>query len=466
MQATWRLTTSNFLEGSAVDPFNITVRPMTNEVASLFSYWSSVITSGGNAYKLQTLPDRVKSVTPIYAVRDEYLSNALRYDHCLYAISSFVSSRLQHVNKLQLKGLQNPAHYMAKSVGLIRRRLEECGNSDSEVDNPTIGAIALIALADWTSGDLAAARIHLKTLSKLIDLIDFNSPTGSYMIESIRTADFQVAVEGHTKPMLCAVPSFEPLSRERITELKQEIQIAIQKGSIQDAGVASHLGYDLPPPDDILGDLARTLDLRLGWALEKILDTNTFASTLHPIIRNMLDVITIMKAVWRLETAEVKDARYMCRWGRTQGHFLFTYGYNHADDDPTPQVLLTDCVRIALLVVLTLSTNRMGRRAAQRIGYELFEACQRYDFEVSASDVLAGKAYLWALMTAAVAVEDGTFVKYWLLQQAASTALHLDLTSYEDLHEAMTGFLYSWTYSLQTMRDVLIIIEMGGTAEW
>ena len=66
-------------------------------------------------------------------------------------------------------------------------------------------------------------------------------------------------------------------------------------------------------------------------------------------------------------------------------------------------------------------------------------------------------------MTAAMVAEDGSEARSWLLHRAADIAMQLDLTSYEELDEVMTGYLYSWTFSIAVMRDILDIIDSRTT---
>ena len=458
MQYKWQLDPANFLEGSAVDPFNCAVRPMTAEADTLLKYYSAFVSSGYTPYKLNHLPSKFQSVTPIGTIMDDYMSNAIVHEHCLYALFAFTSVRVFHIMKLRLKGLKSPQYYMTQAVASLRVRLEEIQRSEAPIDRATIGAIAQLALADWTKGDLATARIHLNTLASMLGYVDIEDVRGRFMIETIRTADFQVALEDGSLPLLSAVPSFEPMPRERIRWLEEQVKQAAFLEKNEPDNVASRLGREPTPPSEILDDLQITLDYRMGWALEELLKSGDVESGLNPIIHCMLDVTTIAKAVWRLGVASIADARYMCRWGRTQLHFLHTYGFDHAGDDPTPQALLTNCVRLALLIVGTLCTNRLSKRTAGRIGFELCEACRHIDPSLPMSR-LAWTAYLWALITAATVTDDVSDIRGWLISRAADIAFNLDLTSYEDLDEAMVGFLYSWTFSIQVMREVLDMVD-------
>jgi hypothetical protein len=433
----------------------------------MLSYFGSTQTAGGNAYKLQYLPRNLRNVTPVNAVRDEYIANALQYEYCLYALFSYMASRLYHVTKLRLKGLKDPSYYHAKSIALLRERLEECQNTGEPIDNATIGAIVQIALADWTKGDLAAARIHLKTLADLMQYVDISTPTGRFMSETIRTADFQVAVEGDTQPLLSAVPSFEPVSRERIIQLEKEVANDIQSSPPEYISIAAALGESQQLPEDVLADLPRTLTLRMGYALEEILKTDTIINpALHHIIRNMLDCLTVAKAVWILQTATLKDTGWHCRTFRTQGHWLFTYGYAHAYDTPTPRNLLTDCLRLALLIALSLCTNRMASRAAQNIDHRLLLACQKYEMGSSVAGELGQNTYLWCLLTGALVAEEGSDVKMWFMSRAADAVVMAGLEAFDDVHEAMSGFLWSWTYYLPTVRGVLEIVDLRSGEVW
>lgn len=337
MQSKWHPEPVNFLEGSAVDPFNTIVHPMTAEADVLLKYYSAFVSTGHTPYKLQHLPGKFRGLMPIPSVIDDHMSSAIRYEHCLYALFAFTSVRLSHVMKVRLRGIKSPHFYMVQAVSTLRRRLEEIQKSDAPIDRATIGAIAQLALADWTSGDLAKARIHINTLANLLGYVDIGDVRGCFKIETTRTADFQMALEDGTVPLLSAQPSFEPMPVERIRWLEDQVSQAAADEKLESKDVASRLGREPTLPSEILDDGHLTLDYRMGWALEEMLETDVVDHGLHPIIRSMLDVTTIGKAVWRLGVASVADARYMCRWGRTQLHCLHTYGFDHAGDDPTPQ---------------------------------------------------------------------------------------------------------------------------------
>ena len=459
MQSEWRPGPVNVLEGFAVDPFNALVHPMTAEADILLKYYSAFVLTGHTPYKLQHLPGKFRGLTPIQSVIDDHMSSAIRYEHCLYALFAFTSVRLSHVMGIRLKGVQSRHFYMAQAISALRSRLEEIQESHTPIDRATIGAIAQLALADWTSGDLGRARMHITTLANLLGYVDVGDVRGRFMIETIRTADFQVALEDGALPLLSAQPSFEPMPVERIKWLEAQVNQAAAHENDETQTVASRLGREPTSPSEILDDLPLTLDYRMGWALEEMLETAIVDHGLHPIIRSMLDVTTIGKAVWRLGVASVADARHMCRWGRTQLHCLHTYGFDHAGDIATPQGLLTNCVRLALLIVGTLCTNRLSKRTAQRIGFELFEACGRIDLNLQMPR-LAWTAYLWALLTAATVAEHTSEVRKWLITRAAESATELGLTTYEDLDGVMIGFLYSWTFSIRVMREILDLIDM------
>ena len=465
MQSEWLLNPVSFLKGSAVDPFNSTIRPMSTEANSLLKYYSGFVSSGYITFKLQHLPAKFRNLLSIQAINDDYLSNAVQYEHCLFALYAFSAVRLSHVMKIRLMGLRSPQYYMAQAVTALRHRLDELQQSGSAIDRATIGAIAQLALADWTAGDLTTARIHVNSLVSTLGFVDIEDVRGRFMIETIRTADFQIALEHGSFPLLSAVPSFEPMSRERLKWLGEQVREALTAEKAQSPDIASRLGRETPRPSELLDDLDITLDYRMGWALEEILNTDLIDSGLHPVIQADLEVLTIAKTVWRLGVASVADARYMCRWGRTQLHFLHTYGFEHAADEPTPQASLTNCIRLSLLIIGTLCTNRMSERTTHLIVFELFEACRCFDLSLQMPR-LARLAYLWSLVTAATVADETPQTRTWLINRAADTAIQLDLTKYEELDEAMIGFLYSWTFSIQVMRDVLDAIDSRSMVPW
>ena len=148
----------------------------------------------------------------------------------------------------------------------------------------------------------------------------------------------------------------------------------------------------------------------------------------------------------------------MCRTARSMVHRLWTYGWDHANDPDDLEHMLTDCVRLALLIMLTLATNRMASRAVIALGQDLCTACQRLELPGDATE-LQRRTYLWILVTGVLVAMEASPEKSWLLYEAAITASGQGLTSYEALHEAMTEFIYSWTMQMQNLQQVISTIE-------
>ncbi len=175
---------------------------MTEDVDILMKYFAAAQSAGGNAYKLHLLPSYVQDVVHIDRFVQLSWSNYLRYEHCMYAMMAFMAVRLLVVTKVRLSTIKSPEHYMEKAITSLRQKLQDCQNPGLEVDPATISAMNQIALADWTSGNLAAARIHLQVLSNLVQYIDVEQARGRLMVESIRTLDLQVALEMKEAPFL------------------------------------------------------------------------------------------------------------------------------------------------------------------------------------------------------------------------------------------------------------------------
>ena len=461
----WRLTLPTALS-STVDPFNSTPVRLTDEAKILMNYFSAAQSAGGNAYKLHLLPDyvqdavRVNSV--VWAAEDVYL----QYEHCMYSMMAFMSVRLLVITKVRLNSLKEPEYYMKKAIMSLRRKLRECENSGLELDYATIGAMTQIALADWAAGNLLTARIHLKVLSTLVPYVDLEQPRGRHLIEAIRTLDLQVALEARKLPFLSAAPSFEPLSRTRISQIKGLLDLVAEKATCsRNQGceeLAIRLGRDPTPPADIMADCDITLDFRLGTKLEQALETGVLQPSIHPIIVDVLDCLTIAKLVWRTKQATAKDARWMCRTARTMVHCLWTYNCDQMGLYNDFRHHLTNCVRLALVIMLTLATNRMASRAVAVLGEELCMACQQVNISGNASD-LEQQMYLWTLLTGLLVTSKGSYEHEWFLCEASTTSSGLGITTYELLHEVMTGFLYSWTMQMQSLQEVIRAIEYGSS---
>ena len=463
LRQNWFVTPVNTVSHSTVDPFNTTLVPITEEVDTLMKYFAAAQSAGGNAYKLHLLPEYVQDAVMVDRVVQSFWNNFLRYEHAMYAMMAFMAVRLLVITKVRLSNIKSPDHYMQKAITSLRRRLQECQNPALEADHATMGAMTQIALADWTSGNLGAARIHLSVLSNLVQHVDVEEMTGRLMVESIRTVDLQVALETRQMPFLPAAPSFEPLSRGRINQVKRLLDhVARNNRTMNESSpddMATRLGQDPKPPHDILEDCSITLDFRLGNKLEEALESDILYPSIRPVLRNVLDCLTLAKFLWRTSEATSKDVRWMCRTARTMVHHLWTYGWDHANDPHDTQHRLTDCVRLALVILLTLATNRLASRAVGGLGQELYMAYQRLEMPCNASK-LQRRLYLWTLITGVFVARESSHEKSWLLYEAAAAARGLGLTSYEALHDAMTDFIYSWTMQMESLQQVASMIEV------
>jgi hypothetical protein len=124
---------------------------------------------------------------------------------------------------------------------------------------------------------------------------------------------------------------------------------------------------------------------------------------------------------------------------------------------------LTECVRLSLLIILTLATNNFAARVIPILGSRLYTACQDICL-LSGSTVAERRLYLWTLITAMMGFAKGIRERQWLVAQAAIFAIELDCKTYEDLHDVCNGYLYTWTIQMEDLMDVVRAVEKGERA--
>jgi hypothetical protein len=464
LQGNWRVVNNNFIQGASIDPFARTAVAMNTDHEAFLKYYSIAQMGGGNLYKLHYLPSHVQEIIRPEVIRDEIMANAFLHKHCLYALMAFMSVRMLVVSRRKVTVLKGPTYYMHMAICTLREKIIEHEKSGTAIDRNTICGILQIALADWTSGDLSAARAHIRVLAQLMPFVCRRDDRGMNLNEIIRTLDLEVALESSTTPFLPAMADPDPMTHFRLDQIKRRLNVvaAHYEPSSQSAlpfGNQYALSGILSKPTDIMADLTTTLDFRIGTVFEEALDANVLEEAFHPTLRDFIDCLTVAKYVWRTPDATVKDARWMCRAARLAIHQMLAYTCDLPHHRQNVRSALTECTRLALLIMLTLATNRMAVRAVKSLGQGLRLACARADRHLMESDV-ENKLFLWALMTAAFALADSNNDTLWLIRRAARLAyLRLGLASLEELHETMTLFLYSCSMQASTLREVMVYVD-------
>jgi hypothetical protein len=458
------LINNNFIQGSSVDPFARTPVAMNTDYDILLKYYLTAQMEGGNLLNLSFFPSHVRNIVRPEVIRDEIVTNAILHKQCFYALMAFMSVRMSVISKTHLTALKPAPYYMYLAISALREKILEHQKSQSMVDRKTICGMLQIALAEWTAGNLVAARTHIRVLVQLMPVSCLKDDQGMNLTEIIRVLDLEVALELSSMPFLAPPKDPDPIPSFHYDQITQRLKIALEnhernRESVHNACKQYNLSSTSSKPTYILADVATTLDLRLGYGYEEAINPDILDENFAPILRDLIQCLAVAKYIWCTPYATTNDARWMCRTARSVVHRLTIYSCDRRQHMHTSTSALTECTRFALLIMLTLAMNRMADRAVTNLGQELRLACARVDRNVLESD-MANKVFLWTLVTGAFALRNSSKDELWFIHQAAHlSSSRLGLASSNALHETMTLFLYSCSMQMPTLNRVIAYLH-------
>lgn len=224
---------------------------------------------------------------------------------------------------------------------------------------------------------------------------------------------------------------------------------------------------------------------------------------LAPVLRDILDVLTVAKCVWRTPNATKRDADWMCKRARALVHRLLLLPANPFFGHKTISARKAEVLRIALLLILIRCTNRVAFRSARPNMRRLQHALNAIDKDWSSKTTSLGteaemtgsfqsqpqppaspfssywssplneplgqplrnlhsKQYnenallLWALMTGHFNAQ-GEPEESWFLERAPYVAeTHLGIHDYDGLDDFMSQYFYSRTRQQQSLTIVAL----------
>ena len=442
---------------------------ITSEELRVIEYYRFALSSGGNAWNSEVLPAKLRSSKQAtsMAVCNMMTRNALAHVHCMYALKAFISIRMRVISNMRTSSERDALFHMCQAISAIRKVLLETQKAHKVVEWFTILSIHQLTMANWYSGDLEAARAHIGAVASLEMQLSPEEPWQGFMMESMRTADIQVAIELGTTPH---IPAKSPDKASFSTRLR-EMQAYLRQEA---AGISDHQDVQaLHSPEqsrfhqeNVLADAAVTMNLKLGLGLHVACKCNVLDGGMRSIILDFVDCLTIAKFVWRTSLAQKEDAAYMCTLARFLEHKLATY-------TPLPRVSdvvrhLSECVRLALLIMLTCARNRMSRRALPRVGSDLVGALNRLQEcwphldrdSLILDDCYPRNLLLWLYATAAFALHDCSEEIYLCGCAATLASMSPSCGDYGSLHQVMSRFVYSSTTQKHTLLKISAACDM------
>ncbi|KIW38942.1 uncharacterized protein PV06_08763 [Exophiala oligosperma] len=508
----------NWLPGSGVDPFSATPFPITRHVEALIKYYWIFAMTGAHNDKTEILPPRLQPVNRYTTVRDNALQGAMQSRIRFVSIMVIMAARMVHISRIPTIGSPPPEYYLQMTLHEVRGRMMECQDQGISDDASLLRAVQCLALAEYICQRYDAANVHLQAAKKLLPMKPSGHPSDAFTREGIVNIDNLVCIETGRLPIFPVLYDPGPLDEARMTAIREDVMnhSRYRVG----ANIPFPFGSDIPDATrpssafvshevDILVDAPMILDWDLGSGFERALAAGAIPPLMTPIVRDLLDVLTVAKYVWRTPDARKEDADWMCKRARAFVHHLLLLPANPDFVENTIKSRKAEALRIAVLLMLIRCTNRVSFRSATP-NMRLLQ-CALYGIDMNwsndvfrldqtnlpkdskdsspspsvspascssrTSSPLLGpfgpalrsvqtrqydenELLLWILLTGHFTAQ-GEPEEAWFLERASYVAQHhLRIDTYDGLHEFMGRYFYSKTQQKHSLDVVALHLSL------
>lgn len=497
MQSRWRVTripVNNITEGSAFDPFVSSVVPITAPMYSVIQFARKAILNGAGGYKLSVFSDQLKPMGEMYEAAVHYtLHSTIRYKHIIYPLLAAFSRFMPQADALPTESSQHPDLYLQLGSEAVRTAItEHMGNKD--ILSSVATGVHFLVSAAALSGRTEEVMIHLNAFLKFLPYVNTKTLVGYWEVDLMHSWAVRVAIVRDQAPLIkvaiCDPGHFPPSRMARFRQQLEYMRGIPKIHSTLDADVnifcrkAPRLQFDL------LRNPLEDFDLDLGSSLETLVHTHQFYSAMLPIVRNVLDCLTVAKIIWRApEIATKQDADWLCKRSRVVLHESLSLAGVKRIDTSTFGGQQAACFRqtlnIVLMGVISRQLHFSRRELADRLrgllvpivelDWRTQQRQQQQEEEnggtevpVAASSHLANTSsqfnehemLLWMLLTG-YWIAAGTPDSEWFAEHAANVAVRrLSLKGYDDLHVVMTKYLYSKTVQRESLEQIASSISV------
>lgn len=474
---------ANFLSYDCVDPFRTTPVRITNKIHTVLQYALRIYAYSGNNYKLAFLPPHVRATISQFPI-GTVVQRSVFKEHHLYALMAAMTARLKHIFAVSPTG-EDPQEIRSAASHYLRLELMRCARSGT-VDKQTILDILFLAVNEMQYGLYDDVRKHLRIVGKLYHLLDLNEHLDRWISETAAHVDNQLALSTNKRPILPSTFDPGPMLPERMATLRRAAQQLKQHGYYPNpsrlvipSGPKGSLGLN-----DAMSDLARTLDVRMGSRFLSGLKAGAFTGKLSLIVSDLVDCIEIAKVVWLSPLAVCFDAEWLCRKARAVLRALLALA---PENNVGPQDLASkcmECARLCLMVMMTYACTLIGPQTARAtvkrqqlakaaalghwcpyIGWT--EECVPLDPErrlTPFEEVQAGFVF-WSLLTSVWAADGPSKEEEWFMVRAVNMSRYFGYSTYEDLHDHMSQYLYSKSLQEPALHRVVQRLEMSSKGQ-
>ena len=483
MQSRWRVSVpmNNVTEGSGVDPFAVTIVPMTGPIFSLLQYCESSILTGSGGYKLEACPEQLKPFTDMYqAASTHCLQNMVRFKHIIYPMLATFSRRMYTLNDYPFAQAQNPDQYLILATQAVRISIAE-HIDDKEAMKYVATGVHFLICAAALGGRVQESKMHITGFLKLMPYVDTKSLEGYWEVDTASSLDILNATASGEEPIIkIAMCDPGPLPAARKTALQAKLT-AMQRDAWLHVGpqkasrdIARYQDRIITNQFDLMQNPAEDIGTSLGSSLEASFHTDMVHHHITPVVGDLLDCLTVAKVIWRAPEFAVRaDTIWLCKKSEATLHELLSLTGSKNIDTSNFSGQQAECLRLTLIIVLTAAQYRLLHlsrfQQARRLKAALISIVQldwarvlgtsgaKIENEEMSNIEQAyydpNEMALWMCMTGYWAATDGPEAA-WFAEASVAIAKRLGLDDYEDLHGVMTRYLYSKTLQRESLISI------------
>ncbi|RVX66517.1 hypothetical protein B0A52_09802 [Exophiala mesophila] len=469
---------TSFSPKVGMDSFGAGNIHITSSIHSVLQHLLQIYAYSGNNYKIAHLPIQLQKSMPQFPIQT-VVQRSVYKEHHLYSLIAAATARMKHV-WYEGSPAGDPREVYRIAVRHLRKELLDNARTGM-VDKQTLMDLVFIIVSETQYGLFDEARKHLQVIARLHHLLDPNIYLDHWISESTAHVDNQLALMTGQPPVLPFDFDPGPMLPERLNMLKREARRVLTYGY---PSPTTHLMAHHPPQkfNDVMQNLSRTLDHRMGTKLSGGIRAGVFAGHFGKSVADLVDCIEIAKVVWLSPIAVCFDAEWLCRKARSVLRSLLAM--SPALDPASyarPMSLYTKCteaLRQTIILMLTYACTVIGHQTAQANVVKFRDACAEaftywtpsvsWSLDCGSNDPFrkltpfehtqAGLA-LWSVLIGVWVATDCPREEEWFLTRAVNLCTYFGYKTYDDLNAHMSQYMYSRTLQEASIRRAVHAIQ-------
>ncbi|KIY01433.1 uncharacterized protein Z520_02985 [Fonsecaea multimorphosa CBS 102226] len=420
---------ANFRPGDAVDPFNATSVRLNAEIQAILQYFISFSipraterTGTDESYRRH-----LERVPAIKKVVQGCLSNKM---HMLSLLTA-TAARMEQVSKKSISNRHTARNLMSRAIPHIRRYLQRI--PALVVDKQFILDIFYLGVCEWYLEDYDSALTHLRAAGNFINSLDPRLPFDAFVKETIVYNDIFLAAETGRKPLLVRDWDASGLGLQRHKQISRSLS-------------------------------ANGPQCRLGRGFLDPRQNDIFTFEMNLVLCNLIPWIDVGRHALQTRTLTLEDSEWVCSKGQAMLHDLLSITIADVDrEKPTPSWRAwEECVRLSLITVISLVSTQMSWRSGRINALRVRKMLESHGG--SWGSRAHNQVKLWVLVTCMLVASEDCELEDWFLNAAVDAAKDSGLTTYNELHQAMSAYLYSARFQRDILANIARRQNRGGEA--